>query len=128
MFLDKPVRGVNAVQTLSRLNRKTYGKDTTMVVDFTNSVQNIFDAFRRYRTGSRFQPQEPNPQTLEDRYNEFLSFNLFDEGEIIRYTELIKEATTDPAKDADLMALSNDYRNKFRELISEKEAQSYNFV
>jgi len=123
MFLDKPVRGVNAVQTLSRLNRKTYGKDTTMVVDFTNSVQNIFDAFRRYRTGSRFQPQEPNPQALEDRYNEFLSFNIFDEGEIIRYTELIKEATTDPAKDADLMALSNDYRNKFRELIPEKEAQ-----
>jgi len=123
MFLDKPVRGVNAVQTLSRLNRKTYGKDTTMVVDFTNSVQNIFDAFRRYRTGSRFQPQEPNPQLLEDRYNEFLSFNIFDEGEIIRYTELIKEATTDPAKDADLMALSNDYRNKFRELVTEKEAQ-----
>jgi len=123
MFLDKPVRGVNAVQTLSRLNRKTYGKDTTMVVDFTNSVQNIFDAFRRYRTGGRFEPQEPNPQTLEDRYNEFLSFNIFDEGEIIRYTELIKEATTDPAKDADLMALSNDYRKKFRELIPEKEAQ-----
>ncbi len=123
MFLDKPVRGVNAVQTLSRLNRNAFGKDTTMVVDFTNSVQNIFDAFRRYRTGSRFQPQEPNPQALEDRYNEFLSFNLFDEEDIFRYTELIKKATTDPAKDADLMALSNDYRNKFRELKPEKEAQ-----
>lgn len=123
MFLDKPVRGVNAVQTLSRLNRKTYGKYTTMVVDFTNSVQNIFDAFRRYRTGSRFQPQEPNPQTLENRYNEFLSFNIFNEVEIIFYTELIKEASTSPAKDAALMALSNDYRNKFRELIPEKEAQ-----
>ena len=90
MFLDKPVRNVNAVQTLSRLNRKAYGKDTTMVVDFTNSVQNIFEAFRKYRTGSRFQPQEPNPQLLEDRYNEFLNMNIFDEGEIIRYTELIK--------------------------------------
>jgi len=123
MFLDKTVKGVNAVQTLSRLNRKTYGKDTTMVVDFTNSVQNIFDAFRRYRTGSRFQPQEPNPKALEDRYNEFLSFNIFDESQIIIYTELIKEATTDPAKDADLMSLSNDYRNKFRELVTEKEAQ-----
>jgi type I restriction enzyme, R subunit len=123
MFLDKTLRGVNAVQTLSRLNRKTYGKDTTMVVDFTNSVQNIFDAFRRYRTGNRFQPQEPNPQALEDRYIEFLSFNIFDESEIIIYTELIKEATADPAKDADLMSLSNDYRYKFRELVTEKEAQ-----
>ena len=126
MFLDKTVRGVNAVQTLSRLNRKCFGKDTTMVVDFTNSVQNIFDAFRRYRTGSRFQPQEPNPQELEDLYNEFLSFNIFDESEIIKYTELIKEATTNPAKDADLMSLSNDYRNKFRELVTDKEAQKDN--
>lgn len=123
MFLDKPVRGVNAVQTLSRLNRKCYGKDTTMVVDFTNSVQNIFDAFRRYRTGSRFEPREPNPQGLEDRYNEFLGFEIFDESEIVRYTELIKEATIIPAKDAELMTLSNDFRNKFRELIPDKEEQ-----
>lgn len=123
MFLDKPVRGVNAVQTLSRLNRKAFGKDLTMVVDFTNSVQNIFDAFRRYRTGSRYRPQEPNPQALEVHYREFLSFNIFDESDIIHYTELIKEATTNLAKDADLMALSNDYRNKFREIVTEKEEQ-----
>ena len=123
MFLDKPVRNVNAVQTLSRLNRKAYGKDTTMVVDFTNSVQNIFDAFRKYRTGSRFQPQEPNPQLLEDRFSEFLNMNIFDEGEIIRYTELIKSATINPAIDADLMSLSNDYRNKFREIVTEKIVQ-----
>jgi type I restriction enzyme, R subunit len=123
MFLDKTVRGVNAVQTLSRLNRKTYGKDTTMVVDFTNSVQNIFDAFRRYRTGSRFQPQEPNPQTLEARYNEFLSFDIFDEVEIMCYAELIKEATINPTKDAKLMSLSSDYRNKFIGKVIQKEAQ-----
>jgi type I restriction enzyme, R subunit len=124
MFLDKTVRGVNAVQTISRLNRNYLNKKgNTTVVDFTNSVQNIFDAFRRYRTGSHFRPQEPNPQELEVLYNEFLNFNLFNEGEIIKYTELIKEATTDPAKDADLMSLSNDYRNKFKELVKEKEAQ-----
>ncbi len=123
MFIDKPVRDVNAVQTLSRLNRKCYGKDTTMVVDFTNSVKNIFNAFRRYRKGSRFQPQEPNPQILEKRYNEFLTRKIFNESEIIAYTDLIKEATTNPAKDADLMSLSNDYRQKFRELVTEKEAQ-----
>jgi len=124
MFLDKTVRGVNAVQTISRLNRNYLNKKgNTTIVDFTNSVQNIFDAFRRYRTGSHFQPQEPNPQELEVLYNEFLNFNLFDENEIIKYTDLIKEATTNPAKDADLMSLSNDYRNNFKELVKEKEAQ-----
>jgi type I restriction enzyme R subunit len=123
MFLDKPVRDVNAVQTLSRLNRKCFGKDSTTVVDFTNSVQNIFDAFRRYRKGSRFQPQEPNPQTLETRYNEFLNMNIFNETEIITYTLLVTEATTNPAKDADLMSLSNNYREKFKKIVIDKEAQ-----
>lgn len=124
MFLDKTVRGVNAVQTVSRLNRNFLNKKgNTTVVDFTNSIQNIYDAFRRYRTGSHFQPQEPNPQELDDQYNEFLSFNLFNESEITKYTELIKEALTDSAKDADMMALSNDYRNKFRELFPEKDGQ-----
>lgn len=123
MFLDKPVRDVNAVQTLSRLNRKCYGKDTTMVVDFTNSAQNIFDAFRKYRKGTIYHPQEPNPQELEERYNEFLSWNLFDEEEIITYTDLIKEATNNPVKDADLMTLSNNYRSKFRETIIDRESQ-----
>ena len=123
MFLDKPVRDVNAVQTISRLNRNYFGKDTTMVVDFTNSSQNIFAAFRKYRRGSRFKSEEPNPQELETLYSEFISLNLFNEAEIVLYTELIKAATTNPSKDADLMALSNDYRNKFRELVPEKEAQ-----
>src|SRR5690606_2059198 len=36
MYLDKRVSGVEAVQTLSRLNRTYPGKDTTYVVDFAN--------------------------------------------------------------------------------------------
>ena len=37
MFVDKPLAGVQAVQTLSRLNRTTTGKDDTFVLDFVNS-------------------------------------------------------------------------------------------
>ncbi len=124
MFLDKPVRNANAVQTLSRLNRKYLGKDSTMVIDFTNSVQNIFSAFRQYRQGSRFEPQEPNPDVLENMHNEFLSWNIFSEIEIIKFTGLVKDAISNPAKDADLMTLSNDYRAKFKSIIIEKEAQN----
>lgn len=123
MFLDKTVKGVNAVQTVSRLNRKTPGKDTTMVVDFTNSVDNIYDAFRKYRKGSQFKPKEPNPKDLEERYNEFLSFNIFNESEIIKFTDLIEESSIDSSKDADLMSLSNQYRIKFKKLITDKESQ-----
>ncbi|MCP4161649.1 MAG: type I restriction endonuclease subunit R, partial [Deltaproteobacteria bacterium] len=43
MFLDKSIKGVNAVQTVSRLNRKHKDKEQEdiLVVDFTNNSQEI---------------------------------------------------------------------------------------
>ncbi|MCX5908683.1 MAG: hypothetical protein NTY64_16280, partial [Deltaproteobacteria bacterium] len=61
MFLDKPVFDRNAVQTVSRLNRKTEGKEDVVVVDFTNNAQAILKAFVKYRKGTPFEPEEPNP-------------------------------------------------------------------
>jgi len=48
MFVDKKLRGVNAVQTLSRLNRTCPGKESTFVLDFENTAEDIKDAFQRY--------------------------------------------------------------------------------
>ena len=48
MFVDKRLADLQAVQTLSRLNRTTSGKKDTFVLDFVNSVDEIQDAFRPY--------------------------------------------------------------------------------
>ena len=48
MFVDKRLSGVQAVQTLSRLNRTTKGKEDTFVLDFVNTDQDIYDAFKPY--------------------------------------------------------------------------------
>lgn len=48
MYVDKKLGGVQAVQTLSRLNRTHPGKDTTFVLDFVNEPQDILDAFLPY--------------------------------------------------------------------------------
>ena len=46
MYVDKKLSGVAAVQTLSRLNRiYPPKKDQTFVLDFTNAVADIVDAF-----------------------------------------------------------------------------------
>ena len=37
MYVDKRLAGIQAVQTLSRLNRAHPGKDTTYVLDFVNT-------------------------------------------------------------------------------------------
>ncbi len=48
MYVDKRLSGVLAVQTLSRLNRTTSGKEDTFVLDFINDVKTIEDAFQPY--------------------------------------------------------------------------------
>lgn len=48
MFVDKGLRGVKAVQTLSRLNRCHKGKIDTYVLDFVNSAESIVASFKPF--------------------------------------------------------------------------------
>lgn len=48
MFVDKRLSGVQAVQTLSRLNRIAKGKEDTFVLDFVNSHEDIYKAFKPF--------------------------------------------------------------------------------
>ena len=48
MYVDKRLAGIQAVQTLSRLNRAHPGKDTTYVVDFVNDPKEVLEAFKMY--------------------------------------------------------------------------------
>ena len=50
MYVDKRLAGIQAVQTLSRLNRAHPGKDTTYVLDFVNDSKEILEAFKTYHT------------------------------------------------------------------------------
>jgi type I restriction enzyme R subunit len=50
MYVDKRLDGIQAVQTLSRLNRAHPGKDTTYVVDFVNEASEILASFKTYHT------------------------------------------------------------------------------
>ena len=50
MYVDKRLAGIQAVQTLSRLNRSYPQKDTTFVVDFVNEPSDVLEAFKTYHT------------------------------------------------------------------------------
>ena len=48
MYVDKRLAGIQAVQTLSRLNRTHPGKEDTFVLDFVNEPEEILAAFQPY--------------------------------------------------------------------------------
>ncbi len=73
MYVDKRLSGVNAVQTLSRLNRAHSGKSEVYVLDFENSAESLREAFEPYYGRTEAVPLDLNAlddaqQTLMDRH------------------------------------------------------------
>ena len=64
MYADKRLDGVQAVQTLSRLNRKIPGKDNPFVLDFVNAADDIYKAFKPYYDATSLQ-EKSDPQQME---------------------------------------------------------------
>ena len=60
MYVDKVLVGLNAVQTLSRLNRTCDGKTDTFVLDFRNDAEDIVEAFEPYYGRTVAPPTDPN--------------------------------------------------------------------
>jgi type I restriction enzyme R subunit len=61
MFVDKRLADLQAVQTLSRLNRTAPGKEDTFILDFANEVDEIQEAFKPYYEETVIEePTEPN--------------------------------------------------------------------
>jgi len=76
MFLDKTVSDINAVQTISRLNRIYPNKNDTLTVDFTNSYKKIIKAFQKFKKEVS-DYSEINVKELPELYNELLKKNVF---------------------------------------------------
>src|SRR6266567_4131823 len=61
MYVDKPLSGIKAVQTLSRLNRAHPQKHDVFVLDFQNNTETITEAFSDYyRTTVLSEETDPN--------------------------------------------------------------------
>lgn len=81
MYVDKPLFGVAAVQTLSRLNRAYPGKDEVYVLDFANKTSMIEEAFSKfYRT--TILSGETDPNKLYDLINIMEEYQVYDDSEV----------------------------------------------
>lgn len=65
MYVDKPLAGIKAVQTLSRLNRAHPEKHDVFVLDFQNDSRTIADAFADYYR-TTILSEETDPNKLND--------------------------------------------------------------
>jgi type I restriction enzyme R subunit len=87
MYVDKKLGGVNAVQTLSRLNRVYPGKEDTMVLDFINEAELIQKAFEPYYDRTIL-TEGTDPNLLYDQETRLAEFHLFTKEDIDQFARL----------------------------------------
>jgi len=81
MYVDKRLDGIQAVQTLSRLNRMATGKEDTFVMDFVNERDDIHKAFKEYYETTD-KGEDCDPQKLYQLQHELLETRVFDNDNI----------------------------------------------
>ncbi|MGC8774808.1 MAG: type I restriction endonuclease subunit R [Chlorobaculum sp.] len=81
MYVDKRLDGVQAVQTLSRLNRMIPGKENPFVLDFVNDAEDIYGAFRPYYDATSLQ-ECSDPLQLEQLKHELDAAQVYHWSEV----------------------------------------------
>jgi type I restriction enzyme R subunit len=117
MYVDKKLGGVNAVQTLSRLNRTHPQKKGTMVLDFENETDAIKSAFEPYYETTLLS-ESTNPNLLYEVQQHLTAFSVYTEGEVARFASLYfnSQATQDQ-----LYAALAPIVQRFRDLSKEEQ-------
>ena len=87
MIVDKKLRGVKAVQTLSRLNRTHPDKSDTLIIDFINTKEDILNAFQPFYQETYLE-EEINTDLIYKTQKMLRSFHVYDDSDIQRVTSV----------------------------------------
>lgn len=87
MYVDKRLSGIQAVQTLSRLNRTTRGKSDTFVLDFVNEPEDIYTAFKPYYEFTS-KGDDTDPQQLNTLAYALAGWKVFTTEEVNAWCEI----------------------------------------
>lgn len=136
MYVDKVLTGLNAVQTLSRLNRILPPlKEDTFVLDFRNDTEDIVRAFEPYYGETVAPPTDPN--LLYDTHRRLGDFDVLRPDEVAEGVGVLLSMTSkedhgrvyrwlDPAVDR-FYELSGDDRLAFKDVL-DKFVRTYAFL
>ncbi len=87
MYVVKRLAGVQAVQTLSRLNRIAPGKSRTFVLDFANEEEDIYQAFKPYYETTPV-GENADPQRLSELQHRLLGWAIFTPADVTAFAEV----------------------------------------
>lgn len=122
MYVVKRLAGVQAVQTLSRLNRRATGKARTFVLDFVNQEDDIHKAFKPYYESTPV-GENADPHRLNELQHELLQWAIFAPDDVTEFAAVwYKGKREQSASDHRLMnAVLDAVVQRFRERSEEDQ-------
>ena len=117
MYVDKKLGGIQAVQTLSRLNRAYPKKDTTYVLDFVNEPDEILAAFKTYYSTAELEGVT-DPHLVYDLRTKLDGAGHYDQFEVERVVTVLLNPS---ARQSELSAALEPVANRL--LVRYRSAQ-----
>ncbi len=119
MYVDKVLTGLNAVQTLSRLNRICPPeKEDTFILDFTNDADDIQKAFQPYYESTTL-TEKTDPNKLYDLKRMLEDYHVFNKADVDAFAKIY---FSEKGKQEQLHAILNPIVDNFKAKTPDKQA------
>ncbi len=125
MYVDKRLDGVQAVQTLSRLNRVCAGKEDTFVLDFRNKREDIYRAFKPYYEAVESNSDQDLPAQLYRLKAQLSAANVFTNSEVSEFCATYYGAKGIAIAHATLNRWLDPAVQRFKDYIDEDEQLAF---
>jgi type I restriction enzyme, R subunit len=126
LYVDKPLSGVKAVQTFSRLNRTASGKEDTFVLDFVNDRETILESFQPYYEITSVS-EEPEPNHLYDLKGKLDEWQIYLTSEIDAFAKIYFNPATQMTARAQsqLYAYIDPAVDRYKAIETEEEKEEF---
>ncbi len=127
MYVDKRLAGLQAVQTLSRLNRSHPQKEDTFVLDFYNEADDIQKAFAPYYTATVLS-EKTDPNKLNDLQSDLEEAQVYTPEDVDRYFASLSGGASRAMLESQLDGMVAVFENLPLEAQIEWKAKAKSFV
>lgn len=122
MYVDKMLGGIQAVQTLSRLNRAYPGKDTTYILDFVNDAAEILKAFKTYYETAQLEATT-DPHHVYDLRAKLDAAGYYDDFEVDRVAKVeLEPKATQAQLQAAIAPVADRLLKRYKAVQADKAA------
>ncbi len=130
MYVDKRLNGVNAVQTLSRLNRIAEGKDSTFVLDFENTAEEVKNSFQPFYEATILDGATEFNK-IYDLRAKVKQFGLYNDQDVDKFFDLMNKQSGKKQDDTAIGRLANIIKpviDRYNDLTKDQKIKARDFI